>query len=133
MPARPPKFPPLEPGELEKLRRLVAEPTDGVREKRGGVLYTDPGVGGLDEGGRPSSFRCPGVKGMSDRSSFGRNMGKRLMAMLYRGIKQAPWYIYQVHSTRLHSQIMLDIILIFNNPDDVLLRKVLLRRQHPSE
>lgn len=83
-------LPRVEPGELEKLRRLVAEPTEGVREKRGGVLYTDPGVSGLDDGGRPRSFRCPGVKGMSDKSSFGRMMGKRLAATLNRGMRQMP-------------------------------------------
>ncbi len=97
---RPPKFTlfpliglsRLETGEVEKLRRLAAEPTDGVREKRGGVLYADPGVGGLDDGGRPSSRRCPGVKGISDRSSFGPSKGSRLMAMLNRRAKQTPKY-----------------------------------------
>ena len=47
----------LEAGEVEKLRRLLGEPTDGVRENRGGVLYADPGVGGLEDGGRPSNRR----------------------------------------------------------------------------
>lgn len=42
----------------EKLRLLPVDPdNEGVREYRGGVLYTDPGVGGAEEGPRPRSLR----------------------------------------------------------------------------
>lgn len=71
----------------EKLLLLPVDPDmDGVREYRGGVLYTDPGVGGADEGPRPRSFRWPGVRGMSERSSFGRTSGNRATPILNSGM-----------------------------------------------
>lgn len=37
---------------------LAGEPaSEGVLEYRGGVLYTEFGVAGLELGGKPSSFR----------------------------------------------------------------------------
>lgn len=70
-------------GELEKLRLLTAEPwAEGVRAYRGGVLNTEPGVGGAPDGGSPSSFRWPGVRGMSARLSLPLINGIEFMAML---------------------------------------------------
>lgn len=48
------------------------------RESRylGGVTYELPGVaGGVTEGSSPRRERCVGVRGMSERSSFGRKRG----------------------------------------------------------
>jgi len=59
---------------------------DGVLEYLGGVLYAELGVGDTALGGRPSSFRCPGVRGMSDISSFFRKRGVNANAILIRGI-----------------------------------------------
>lgn len=55
----------------------------GVDERgyRGGVTYCEPGVGGAELGARPSSFRCAGVRGISERSSFPRTRGKRAIIM----------------------------------------------------
>lgn len=83
-------------GELEKLRLLPADPEiEGVREKRGGVLYTEPGVGGAEEGGRPSSFRWLGVRGMSEKSSLCRARGSRLVPMLKMGTARMAQYTYR--------------------------------------
>lgn len=42
----------------------------------GGVTYELPGVGGgVTEGSSPRRERCVGVRGMSERSSFGRKRG----------------------------------------------------------
>ena len=59
---------------------------DGVLEYLGGVLYAESGVGDAALGGRPSSFRCPGVRGISDISSFFRKRGINANAILIRGI-----------------------------------------------
>ncbi len=81
-------------GELEKLRLLPAEPeADGVRVYRGGVLYTEPGVGGAVDGGRPSSLRWPAVRGISEQSSFARNNGDKFITMLNRGTARRV-YVY---------------------------------------
>lgn len=67
---------------------LAGDPaSDGVLEYRGGVLYTELGVAGLELGGRPSSFRWAGVSGMSDRSSLGRTSGSSAKAMLINGTR----------------------------------------------
>ncbi len=66
---------------------LATEPDiDGVREYLGGVLYTEPGVAGAEPADRPSNFRWPGVRGMSDRSSGLRKRGRRATPMLTRRI-----------------------------------------------
>lgn len=42
----------------------------------GGVMYVVPGVsGGVADGSSPRRERCVGVRGISERSSFGRNKG----------------------------------------------------------
>lgn len=42
----------------------------------GGVMYVVPGVsGGVADGSSPRRARCVGVRGISERSSFGRNKG----------------------------------------------------------
>lgn len=76
----------VKTGELEKLRLLTAEPwAEGVRAYRGGVLKTEPGVGGAPEGGSPSSFRWLGVRGMSARLSLPLNNGMVFLRMLMMG------------------------------------------------
>ena len=60
--------------------------SDGVLEYLGGVLNCDPGVGGAELGGRPSSFLCPGVNGMSVISSVLAKSGRTAQMMLMTGI-----------------------------------------------
>lgn len=51
----------------------------------GGVIYLDPGVAGaLLLGSRPRRDRCEGVRGMSDKSSFGRYRGYRATTIFTR-------------------------------------------------
>lgn len=57
-----------------------------MREYRGGVLNLASGVGAADEGSRPSSWRWADVRGMSDRSSFGRIKGRHATPMLTKGM-----------------------------------------------
>ena len=59
---------------------------DGVLEYLGGVLNFEPGVGGAELAGSPSSFLCPGVRGMSDMSSFFLNKGNSATPTLMTGI-----------------------------------------------
>ncbi len=67
---------------------LAGDPaSDGVREYRGGVLYAELGVAGRELGGRPSSLRWAGVRGMSERSSWGRTSGSSAKAMLINGTR----------------------------------------------
>ena len=65
-------------GELEYPPLLPGEPLMGVGVLLylGGVTYCEPGVGGVELGGRPRSFRCAGVRAMSEISSKGRKSGK---------------------------------------------------------
>lgn len=42
----------------------------------------EPGVGGAELGGKPSSLRWPGVRGISERSSLGRKSGSRATPIL---------------------------------------------------
>jgi len=71
-------------GEFEKLPILLAgEPLGvGVLATRGGVLYCEPGVGGFEVGGKPRSFLCAGVRGISDKSSGVRRRGQNATSML---------------------------------------------------
>lgn len=74
-PAPDPKGDPLpENGDPEAL--LL--PLRGVAdlEYLGGVLYCEPGVGGSEVGPRPNSWRCCGVRAISDRSSVVMNSGR---------------------------------------------------------
>lgn len=67
-------------GELLYDLLLVGDPArDGVREYRGGVLMAELGVGGAELGGRPRSFLCAGVNGISARSSLLRKRGRKAM------------------------------------------------------
>lgn len=69
---------------------LATEPDiDGVREYLGGVLYADPGVGGAELGGSPSSRRWPGVRGMSDMSSLARKRGTSATKMFEKGTSRS--------------------------------------------
>jgi hypothetical protein len=72
---------------------LAGEPaSEGVLEYRGGVLYTEFGVAGLELGGRPSSLRWAGVRGMSERSSLGRTRGRSAKRMLINGTRMSVAY-----------------------------------------
>jgi len=69
---------------------LAGEPaSDGVLEYRGGVLYAEFGVSGLELGGRPRSFRWAGVRGMSERSSAWRTRGSSALLILKIGTSTA--------------------------------------------
>jgi hypothetical protein len=62
-------------GDVLRLDGLPARDPEANRYL-GGVRYCVPGVtGGVELGSRPRSARCVGVKGISDRSSFGRKRG----------------------------------------------------------
>jgi hypothetical protein len=77
---------------------LAGDPaSDGVLEYRGGVLYTEFGVAGLELGGRPSSFRWAGVRGMSERSSLGRTSGSSAKTMLISGTMTRVAYIQPLY------------------------------------
>ena len=45
-------------------------------------MYLVSGVDGLELGGKPRSFLCAGVRGMSERSSFLRRSGQHATMML---------------------------------------------------
>jgi hypothetical protein len=80
---------------------LAGDPaSDGVLEYRGGVLYAEFGVAGRELGGRPSSFRWAGVRGMSERSSFGRTRGSNAKAMLIKGTRTTVAYIQPLYCCR---------------------------------
>lgn len=72
-------------GELAGLSLLIEPAMDGDRAYRGGVLYAESGVGGTELGSKPSSRRWPGVKAISDRSSWGRIKGRQAIAILTSG------------------------------------------------
>lgn len=63
---------------------LAGEPLNGVgvRAYLGGVEYFASGVGGAELGGRPSSLRWAGVRGMSKISSLLRKRGQHAANML---------------------------------------------------
>lgn len=80
---------------------LAGEPaSDGVLEYRGGVLYTEFGVAGRELDGRPSSFRWAGVRGMSERSSWGRTSGSSAKTMLINGTTTNAAYIQRLYCFR---------------------------------
>jgi hypothetical protein len=80
---------------------LAGDPaSDGVLEYRGGVLYTEFGVAGLELDGRPSSFRCAGVRGMSERSSWGRARGSSAKTMLINGTAMSAANIQRLYCFR---------------------------------
>ena len=80
---------------------LAGDPaSDGVLEYRGGVLYTEFGVAGLELDGRPSSFRCAGVRGMSERSSWGRASGSSATTMLINGTAMSAANIQRLYCFR---------------------------------
>jgi hypothetical protein len=61
-------------GELPTVAALLLEALTArgvLRTYRGGVTYVLPGVGGVASGESPRSVRWRGVRGMSERSSFG--------------------------------------------------------------
>lgn len=72
-------------GELDGLAFLVEPARDGVRAYRGGVLYTVFGASGFELGGRPSSLRWAGVRGISDMSSGFRRRGAQAMPTFQTG------------------------------------------------
>lgn len=74
-----------ESGELDGVCLPVDPAIEGVREYRGGVLYLVSGVAGFELGGRPSSFRWAGVRGISARSSLARTRGRHAMTMFHTG------------------------------------------------
>ena len=80
-------------GEFEKLPLLAGEPLNGVgvRANLGGVAYVLFGVGGAELGGKPSSFRCPGVSGISERSSFARRRGQHAATALKANTDCMQW------------------------------------------
>jgi hypothetical protein len=81
---------------------LAGDPaSDGVLEYRGGVLYTEFGVAGLELDGRPSSFRCAGVRGMSERSSWGRTSGSSAKTMLINGTRMSVAYIQRLYCFKM--------------------------------
>lgn len=83
-PALLPDFGLPDRGEFEKLPMwLAGDPLGvGVLATRGGVLYCEPGVGGFDVGGKPRSFLCAGVRGISERSSGVRMRGQNATKIL---------------------------------------------------
>lgn len=73
-PLRPDIFVPVDNGDALLLAGLAVR--DAERRYLGGVTYVVPGVrGGVAEGSSPRSERCVGVRGISERSSFGRKRG----------------------------------------------------------
>lgn len=72
-------------GEVDALALPVDPAMDGVRAYRGGVLYVVSGAAGLELGGRPSSFRWAGVKGISAMSSGPRTSGRQATNMFHSG------------------------------------------------
>lgn len=55
-----------------------------LRAKRGGVMKDESGVAGADDGARPRSLRCEGVRGMSAMSSLRVHSGVRATTSLRR-------------------------------------------------
>lgn len=63
----------------------IGDPLRGVEVLAyfGGVLNFEPGVGAVERGDKPKSFRCAGVKGISERSSVCRKSGRKAIIILY--------------------------------------------------
>lgn len=79
--ARIEEFSPIDKGEDGRLPGLGTR--DAESRYLGGVMYCVPGVaGGVLLGSSPRRARCEGVRGMSTRSSFGRNKGYSAVMML---------------------------------------------------
>lgn len=72
---------------------LAGEPLNGVgvRAYLGGVAYFVSGVGGAELGGRPSSLRWAGVRGMSEMSSLPRKRGQHAAIVLKEKINCRQW------------------------------------------
>jgi len=86
-------LPLFDNGEFEKSPLFPPEPLNGVDDLGyfGGVAYWEPGVGGAELGGRPRSFRCAGVKGISETSSGFRKRGRQAMRMLKTNTHRRRW------------------------------------------
>lgn len=71
----------VDKGDAPLLAGLAAR--DPESRYFGGVIYVDPGVGGgVAEGSSPKRARCVGVRGISERLSFGRMRGYSAMRIL---------------------------------------------------
>lgn len=71
----------VDKGDALLLAGLAAR--DPESRYLGGVMYVDPGVGGaVADGSSPKRARCVGVRGMSERLSFGRMRGYRATRIL---------------------------------------------------
>lgn len=72
-------------GDPELFRLLPGDPARGVGvlEYLGGVAYLVSGVAGFELGGRPRSFLCAGVRGISWIESVARKRGTKARAILY--------------------------------------------------